>query len=479
MKISRRLIALLTLGATLLPLTGASAATSQGAVKLVLPAPNSGLNQGYLPFQSCSSVGYCAIAGIYLAAHGTPAGVIAYEIKGRWRAPLAVIPPRGYVAAKGVTMDALACPANGSCVALGQYTHATRQLPFVVAQVGGVWMRGVPLALPTNAATDNQTASAHSVSCVGVGDCTVVGTYTTGSRTVATEGFIVSQVNGVWRRPFELTLPAGANVNPYVSLAQVSCWSPTGCAVVGSYVDTSNVSHALVVPESGGVWKKIITPGLPGSASAYAGAQFVQVACAVDGTCVAAGTFNTVTGAVRPLVAISVAGLWNRSLAVNLPHAATNPETLMFGFKGLACASAGNCAFGGQFLDSTGRYQGFIDNVINGHARAAQLLILPAGARQAGHNGGVVSVSCPAVGRCIAGAAFLSANNTYAALLVRENHNVWGVGTTISLPGAATTVGVGGGVYSVQCFNPTSCQASGSFESSGSRYDGFSVLTGP
>ena len=477
MKAPRVAIALLALAGSLLPLTSADASKVPTATELSLPTPNSGLNQGYLPFQSCSSRSNCAITGMYLAAHGDAAGVIEYESKGVWQRPVKVSPPAGYSPAKGVTMSALVCPADGSCVALGQYTLANRQLPFVQAEVKGVWRKGESLALPDDAAVTNQSALAHAIACVGVGYCTVVGTYTTDSPTIATQGFILSQVKGVWRRPAELTLPAGANANPYTALSQIACWSHTGCAVVGSYVDTNNVSHAIVVPEIGGVWKKVITPGLPGSASAFAGAQFSEVDCVSDGSCVAAGTFNTATGAVRPLVAISVGGLWDRALAVNLPHAAPNPEALIYGFKGLDCFSAGNCAFGGQYLDTNGHYQGFFDNVVNGTVRPAQALILPAGALQAGHNGGVVSVSCPAVGACVAGAAYLSSKNTYAALRVSETRNVWTAGTTISLPNSATTVGVGGGVYSVQCFSVSSCQFSGSYQSTPSRYDGFSLVT--
>src|ERR1019366_9739296 len=95
MKVPRFVIALLALGATLVPGANARALTLARATTLSLPSPNSGLNQGYLPFQSCSSAGNCAVAGIYLGAHGYAAGVIDYEIKGVWQAPINVTPPNG------------------------------------------------------------------------------------------------------------------------------------------------------------------------------------------------------------------------------------------------------------------------------------------------------------------------------------------------------------------------------------------------
>ena len=478
MKTPRLALAVLALGASLLPLVSAGALSAPEAVALRLPSPNSGLNQGYLPFQSCSSLGNCAIAGIYLGSRGFTSGVIDDEVKGTWRAPIAVTPPNGYIRAKGVTMQGLSCPSDGNCVALGQYNTAADQLPFVKAEINGAWHPSVTLSLPVGALPTGESATPRSITCVTSGNCAVVGTYTTNATTFSTQGFMVTEIHGVWRHAVTLSLPPGSNANPLVSLAQVACWSTTNCLGVGSYVDDLNVTHAIAVSEVNGVWKRAVSISLPGNASAFAGAQFNEVNCVSAGSCMAAGTYNTNTGAVEPLVALSVSGVWDRAHQVTLPHAAKNPESLLYGFKGVACFDAGNCSFGGQFLDSTGRYQGFFDNVVNGNVQHAQVLPLPAGALQSGHNGGVVSISCPALDKCVAGAAYLNAANQYSALLVSEVNSTWSIDTTVTLPGNAPTVGIAGGVYSVQCFATNSCQVSGSYQSGASRYDGFSLLTG-
>lgn len=478
MKVPRLAIALLALGATLVPEANASALTLARATTLSLPSPNSGLNQGYLPFQSCSSAGNCAVAGMYLGAHGYAAGVIDYQIKGVWKAPVDVTPPNGYSAAKGVTMQGVSCPSDGNCVALGQYVDKTNQLPFTLTELNGVWQKGAALALPAGAMATNESSTPRAITCVSNGNCTIVGTYTTNASAFATEGFMTSEVHGLWRHTVTLSLPAATNANPFVSLSQVACWTATSCVAVGSYVDANNVSHAVVVSEVGAVWKRAVAMSLPGNASAFAGAQFNEVTCVTGGSCLAAGTYNTITGAVQPVVALSLDGVWNRALEVSLPNAAANPLALFYGFKGVACANAGNCALGGQFLDKSGHYQGFLDNVVNGTLQRAQALVLPAGAAQSGHNGGVVSISCPGVGTCVAGAAYLNAQNAYVALLTSETNDVWSAESTVSLPGTAATVGVAGGVYSVQCFNVTTCQVSGSYQSGATRYDGFSLVTG-
>ncbi len=341
-----------------------------------------------------------------------------------------------------------------------------------------MWRRGSELILPTNAASTGQVATPHAISCASTGNCTVVGTYVAKTSALATQGFFSSEVNGVWHHALEVTLPAGANANPMVSLAQVSCWSVGNCLVVGSYVDANDVSLDVVVPEIAGKWKNALPVGLPGNASAFAGAQFSEVSCTPSGSCIAVGTYNTSSGAVQPLVALGDAAQWTRALEVHLPaSAAKNPETLIYGFQGASCAAPGDCALGGQYMDADGHYQGFFDDVINGDVQRAQVLRLPGGAVQAGHNGGVVSISCPAIGTCFAGAAYMSATNKYEALIVHETNNVWQLGATIALPNGATSVGVAGGVYSVQCFTTSSCTASGSYQSSASRYDGFALTT--
>ncbi len=484
MRVPRLAIAFLALGAALVVPASADALSLPQATALALPTPNNGLDQGYLPFQSCSSVGNCAVTGMYLNAQSVDAGVFEDEVKGVWQTPVTAAIPLGGDTSKSVTMNGVSCPANNSCVAVGQYVTAVKnktvtivnEQVFVASQLGGVWQRGVALALPSNAMTSSEVAIPHAITCASAGNCTVVGTYTTDSTVFATDGFLASEVKGVWHQAVELALPRGANANPFVSLSQVACWSGGNCTAVGSYLDTNNVAHALIVPELSGSWRRGLSLSLPANASAFAGASLNEVTCTTNGSCLALGSFNTVSGAVQPLVALSTSGRWS-GLQVRLPHAARNPEALTFGFDGVACASPGNCAFGGQFLDANGRYQGFLDNVVNGFVQPAQVLALPSGALQAGHNGGVVSLSCPAVGQCVAGAAFINAAKNYEGLVVSETNGVWSPGQVIALPSGAVSVGVGGGVYSAQCFSTSACQLTGSYLATATRYEGFTLLT--
>ena len=59
---------------------------------------------------------------------------------------------------------------------------------------------------------------------------------------------------------------------------------------------------------------------------------------------------------------------------------------------------------------------------------------LPAGAQEAGKNGGVVAVSCVSVGNCSAGAAYLDGSGDYQALVVNRVSGTWQTGTKVALP---------------------------------------------
>ena len=467
-RLALALVGLLVLAGT----SPVSAATPVTATALTLPSPNYGLDQGSLPYQACSSSGNCVLTGMFMGAHLYVDGVLETEVKGVWQTPTTVSVPVHAVARYGVTMSGAACPATGACVVLGQYSTTNDSLPFVESQVKGVWQTPVSIALPSDATSTLEIATPGAIACASAGNCVVVGTYTTDATTSDTHGFVASEVAGVWHRALEVVLPGDANANPFVTLDAVACWTVGSCDAVGSYLDADNVSRALVVPEGAGTWHHAHSPGLPGNANAFAGAHFVSIGCAAGGSCAAVGSYSTVTGAQQPLVALSVAGSWNRSLEVTLKTPAANPETLIYGFHSVACPSAGNCVLAGQYLDASGHYQGFLDDVVKGFAQRATTLPLPSGSVQAGRNGGAVSVSCVAAGSCVVGGSVLNATGNYVAVLVTSTAGAWGPALSVTLPTPATTVGVDGGIYSVQCFAHAPCQVSGSYLSGG-RYQGF------
>lgn len=472
------LVALLTTLAFAVPAQAVVTPSWQNAKPTVLPAGATGIYDGYLPFLSCPSTGNCVAAGIYADSAGVEHGLLINEVNGTWQAAQPVTPPTNAVARDGVTLSGVACGSVGNCSAVGTYSDAaSNQLTFVADEVGGVWQPGKDVLLPANAAKANQVSDLHSISCRSPGNCSAVGTYSAASNPLsATEPMSADEVNGVWTSAQEISLPANVGANPYATFNQISCSSVGNCGAVGSYIDANNVTHAITANEVNRTWRSAAPTLLPGNASIYAGATLSEISCASPGNCSAVGTYNAVGGGVQAFVASQSHGTWLRASELTMPAgAAANPQVMLFGFQGISCFSPGNCATGGQYLDKSGNYQGFLTNEIGAKWRPSTELVLPSGATQTSHNGGVVALSCSAVGYCSAGAAYIDASGDYQAMIVNEVANMWRPGVRIELPTNTFGVGIGGGVYALVCQRSGACDAVGSYLRTSSVYTGFTV----
>jgi len=464
--------------ASVLPASASTTLVLQSAKEVTLPSGAHGLYQGYLPTLSCVSTGNCVAGGGYNNNAGNESGVILTETKGTWRTPITLKAPAGAAtAAANLTIESLSCGAIGNCAAVGEYQDQSgNSQGFVANEVRNVWKSPTKLALPANALGDGQDAFVRSVVCSSAGNCSAVGGYfdnhVAAPRSV---GFDLVEVNGTWHRAVEISFAKTTNFNPFVTTSQIACSSTGNCSAVGSFIDVNGVSQGFIINQVRGTWSTATTLTLPANASAYAGASLSEVAC-VSASCAVFGTYLTSTGATEALSASDANGTWLRANELTMPvGAATNPHVFLYGFLGIACASTGNCAAGGQYRDSAGEYEGFLVSDVNGVWKGAVELTLPAGGQSAGANGGVVALSCPSSGNCRAGAAYLNGSGNYEAVIVAEDNGTWHQGTKVALPGGAATVGVDGGVYALVCPSINACTAAGSYLKTTTDYEGFTV----
>jgi hypothetical protein len=438
-----------------------------------LPSGSLGLYQGYLPLLSCASAHNCAVGGVELNAKDVQTAFVATERHGTWQRAVVLTPPNGFQASQGVTLTSLQCTTVTECSATGQYGTPAGQFAFTVSEVNGVWQGGSRLKLPANAAVTSQFASPHAEWCASPGYCVTVGTYV--DLAGATQGFVAFQTRGTWGAAHEIALPTNANLDPHLSLTQLSCRTTGDCVAVGSYTSSDSSTQGLILPEVRGHWLRGRALSLPGNASAFSGASASELTCGPT-TCIIVGTYLTYGGSLEPMVSQGWGTAWGRAQALALPsNAARNPQTLFYGFStGVSCDASNTCALGGQYLDTNGHYQGFLAVGTRGRWGHTTELILPSGAQQAGHNGGVVSLSCVS-SICHAGAAYIDAHGLYQAFLVTRTSSGWHPGTTVPLPRGAASVGVDGGLYSIECSSAATCVASGSYLASTTRYEGFVV----
>jgi hypothetical protein len=460
---------------------GASAAPSWATARTaVLPSGATGLPQGYLPALACASVGNCVASGDYTNAAGDSIAVALNEVNGVWRSPVRLTPPSNAAANPSATVFSDACGAAGYCSIVGTYEDKSgNSLGFVDNEVAGAWRGAVEAALPANATTSGQNAQLRSVACPKANYCTAVGTYSAKSATLGeTEGLVLDEVAGTWRHGAEVHLPGGTNVNPFVLLNQVACATAGNCSAVGSYIDHNGATHGLVVNERATNWSAGLSMVLPGNASAYPNGSLSSIDCTSPGACTAVGSYDNASGDVEALAVNESGGAWRRAIALTMPSGASaNPHTFLYGYGGISCPTAEDCSAGGQYTDTSNKYQGFLVDEVNGAWQTATELKLPAGAQEAGKNGGVVAVSCVSVGNCSAGAAYLDGSGDYQALVVNRVSGTWQTGTKVALPAGATSVGIAGGVYGLICETVNQCTATGSYLRSATVYEGFTLAT--
>jgi hypothetical protein len=373
---------------------------------------------------SCVSAGNCAAVGHYTDTSDNQQGVLFVESSGKWAHGVeAALPANAAIQQSNVPWQAVfltsvSCPAAGECTAVGEYLDRSQHFQgLLLRERSGTWARGVEARLPANASSF-PLVMLSSVSCASAGNCTAVGSYEANSSTQA-RGLLLDERSGKWARGVEARLPANADSKPPfedVHLTSVSCASAGSCAAVGYYPNRSGDYRALLLDESSGKWARGIKAPLPANAASNH-ISFVQsVSCPSAGNCAAVGNYNACPICSQGLLLRERSGKW-RAVEATLPaNAATNPEVVL---SSVSCPSAGNCAAVGTYLDSSNQTEGLLLDKTSGRWARGVEATLPANAAT---NPEVVlsSVSCASAGNCAAVGTYLDSSGNLQGLLLSE-----------------------------------------------------------
>ncbi|MGN6168212.1 MAG: hypothetical protein ACTHQQ_08580, partial [Solirubrobacteraceae bacterium] len=298
---------------------------------------------------SCAAVGDCSAVGFYRDGSGADQGLLLTETAGTWatgvKAPLSHpgVNPQ-------VVLRSVSCSSAGNCSAVGTYVDSfNNSQGLLLTQSAGAWT-GVDAALPTNAGTQTGSVnfSVNSVSCASPGNCTAAGQYT--DKFGHSQGLLLTESSGTWATGVEAPLPANAAANPMVILNSVSCASVGNCTAVGHYFDTAGHSQGLLLTETAGVWVGV-EAALPANAGTVTNVVLSSVSCASAGNCAAAGQYQDNLGHRQGLLLTESSGTWATGLEAMLP--ANAPTTPNAEVNSVSCASAGNCAAGGDYGSSS------------------------------------------------------------------------------------------------------------------------------
>jgi hypothetical protein len=353
-------------------------------------------------------------------------------------------------------ITSVSCASAGNCSAGGHYLDSSHHSQaFVVSQVNGTWRTGIEV--PGIAALNlGGQAAVSSVSCASAGNCTAGGFYQDSSG--SQQAFVVSQVNGTWHRAIEVPGIAALNQDGYAQISSVSCASAGNCSAGGQYQDSSDHFPAFVISQVNGTWHRAIE--VPGMATLEQGGGdgITSVSCASADNCAAGGQYQDSSGQFRAFVVSQAHGTWGT--AIEVPGTAAHRGGA--GTDSVSCASAGNCTAGGDYIDilsgGAGQAQAFVVSLVNGSWGRAKEVPGTAGLNQGG-SAEVTSVSCPSVGNCSAGGGYADSSRHFQAFVVDEVNGTWH--TAIEVPGTAALNHTHAVIKSMSCASAGDCSAGG------------------
>jgi hypothetical protein len=322
-----------------------------------------------------------------------------------------------------------------------------------VVRVAGSW--GQAIEVPGLAALNaGGGAGVLSVSCGSAGSCAAGGRYK--DRDGHSQGFVAVERNGAWGQAIEVPGLAALNTGGDAQVSSVSCGSAGSCAAGGDYKDGDGHQQGFVAVERDGVWGQAIeVPGL-GALNAGGGAEVSSVSCGSAGSCAAGGYYTDGDRHGQGFVAVERDGVWGQAIELPGLGALSNENAAV---DSVSCASAGNCAAGGED-DPYG--SGFVVNEKNGVWGKA-IDVPGLGALNKGRSGAAVgSVSCGSPGNCAAAGYYADVGENLQGFVAVERNGRWG--KAIEVPGLAA-LNKGSVVSSeVSCAPAGGCAAGGDYQ---------------
>jgi hypothetical protein len=381
-----------------------SAGLSSGAaVQVALPdgASTGGLQDAYLDGVSCQSAALCVAYGYYNDTTNGPTPMIVKIVNGVPAQAVPVPDPPQSLGASFLTVTGVACPPAGDCVAVGndEVTGSDAWVPLIWDIADGVPQAAVQGPEPTNADTGSYSeVDMDGVACQADGTCMAIGDYPSG-------GHRVSFVQLIGGPATEVTPPAGVTGDPDETFSNLACPSAGACEAFGYYVDNggndvyvtlaisggSPGSASPIVPPPGQDGQQIDANGLScssavlcvesgdyedqssqvqavlipitGTGSAVAqesvlpsgqwtggtDALWASVSCIASGPCLAAGSYQTSSSTQEGMIAqVSASGQIGSTVPTPDP-ADADPSNAQTTPKSIGCTASGSCVVAASY----------------------------------------------------------------------------------------------------------------------------------
>jgi hypothetical protein len=402
----------------------------------MVKTPNTGTSTNQLTSVSCAASGtpQCVTVGYFNGVNSSQ------TLTQTWTGSYWHIVASANAQVPDDAIGGVACPAAGTCVAVGSYINAAGDREELIEQLSaGAWLTA---SGPHPGSTTNLL---NDVSCATPISCIAVGYYVSSNVDQA----LAETLSGAnWTLSPVSDEGSGGN-----ELNAVSCPAAGYCVAVGFYAQGS-ARRVLIETLDNGSWTVNPSPG-PSATNNY----LESVACTSTTSCVAVGYYFE-ANARHTLIEALVNGAW----VVEPSPGQGSGDNLL---DGVSCSSSTSCVAVGYYL-SDGAHLALVETLA-GHTWSLTTVPDPSASGDY-----PAAVSCPQYGSCTLVGSYASGPPGGAATQVLLES--YGNGSWTSTPTPSPGAG-GGSLGGVACVPQANCVAAGHYNDGATQ--GALVETGP
>jgi hypothetical protein len=267
--------------------------------------------------------------------------------------------------------------------------------------------------------------------------------------------------SGTWSQAVDFPLPPNASTTGFIDKSPaVGCPASGTCVAVSAYEDSFGDGQAMAANESGGVWSEAtqITTLPPNAATTGLFSSLESVSCPVSGSCTAVGWYTDSSAKEQMMAVAETGGAWNQASEIALPaNQAANPDAHLVS---LSCPAVGSCVAIGSYADSSEKLQMMAATESGGVWGGASQIPMPAAAT----SWELSSISCSAPQSCVAVGWYYDGASISRTMVITDTGGSWGQAAEVTSPAnAATGASTRARLSSVSCPATGACVTVGNY----------------
>ncbi|NBS30934.1 MAG: hypothetical protein EBS76_10555, partial [Actinobacteria bacterium] len=296
---------------------------------------------------------------------------------------------------------------------------------------------------------------------------------------VTPEGTTTSQ----WGPVETLIFPSGSQTTttPDSAIMDVACATDDLCIAAGFFKNADDEKQAFTAVLTDGVWSAA-TPVVIDDAlqAGDKNSNFQHVSCGSDTSCTTVGRFKNSENGFSLMSQTYSAGTWSDSETISIVdvgQAANSQATA----TALSCTTTTDCSITGYFYNEDGNQDLLVVDMVDGVWQTGERPLFADGLTDSSLEVEATSLSCSSAGNCHAGGQFYSADGTYEAFIISSDEGVWGTANRVAYATDTerTPASANDALTAISCVPDGECTAVGYFEDNSANGQGFILpLTG-